>query len=302
MTEPAIVDVRMHGRARLTAAYVIRGRDATALIDCGPASSLRETLAALEQLQVTALDWIVLTHIHLDHAGAAGALAQQFPDARVAVHPRGKRHLVDPARLWDGVREIYGDATERIWGRPEPIADRRVHAVDDGATVDLGDRALTAIATPGHARHHHAWLDSRTGDAFVGDAIGMQVGGSELWRATTPPPDFDLHLARDSIARIRAAEPRRVWLGHFGAATSGGEAGAALAALDEGTRTLEAWVEAVRSLRADAATAPPGPAVSAWLRAREREQGWPLDASARLDATSDPAVDAAGVSGWLARS
>ena len=280
MSDPEIIDVHMHGRPGLTAAYLIRGRDATGLIDCGPASSLRRTLSALERLGVTALDWIVLTHIHLDHAGAAGAIAARFPAARIAVHPRGKRHLIDPARLWEGVRGVYGEATDRIWGRPDPIAEERVHAVEDGAAVDLGDRMLTAIATPGHARHHHAWLDSRTGDAFVGDAIGMQVGDSELWRATTPPPDFDLDLAQDSIARIRAAGPRRVWLGHFGAATAGGDPYAASAALDDGARTLEAWVGAVRSVRADGGKGALGPALSAWLRAREQAEGWPVDASA----------------------
>jgi glyoxylase-like metal-dependent hydrolase (beta-lactamase superfamily II) len=288
---PLVVDVRMHGRAEIAAAYVVRGARGTALVDTGPASSLPVTLAALAALGVESLDWIVLTHVHLDHAGAAGALAARFPAARIAVHPRGARHVADPTRLWAGVSAVYGDATEALWGRPEPIAPERVTAVEDGERVDLGDRGLRAIATPGHARHHHAWLDDATRDLFAGDAVGMQVGASELWRATTPPADFDPDAALASIERLRAAAPRRIWLGHFGAATAGGDAEAADAVLDAGAATLRAWVDAVT------AHGPHG--VAGWLAAREA--GWPAADRERLDATSDPALDAAGVAGWLAR-
>jgi glyoxylase-like metal-dependent hydrolase (beta-lactamase superfamily II) len=289
-----VIDVRMHGRPAATAAYLVRGSCATALVDTGPASSLPVTAAALERLGVERLDWIVLTHVHLDHAGACGALAARYPDAQVAVHRRGARHVVDPTALWDGVSAVYGDLTESLWGRPVPVAAERVVACADGDTVDLGDRCLRAVETVGHARHHHAWLDERDGDAFVGDAVGMQAGCDELWRASTPPADFDLDLALASIARLRELAPRRLWLGHFGLATFDGADQPTAALLDEGARTLRAWVAAVASLhsaglRDDALAA----GARGWLR--ERERAWPPTAQHHLDATSDPAIDAAGV-------
>ncbi len=297
---PGTVDVRMHGRARTTAAYLVVGSEATALIDTGPASSIDVTVAELERLGVERLDWIVLTHIHLDHAGACGALAALHPNAQVAVHPRGARHIVDPSRLWEGVRSIYGEHTDRLWGRPEPVAADRVHAIADGASIDIGDRQLTALETPGHARHHHTWLDSKDGSAFVGDAIGMQVGQHELWRATTPPPDFSRDAAIASIERIRAARPRQLWLGHFGAATAGGDATAVDSVLDACRQTLDDWTAAIGALHRSGKTGVElSQAVRGWLA--EQESGWPPQAGQALDETSEVAVDVAGVVGWLER-
>lgn len=297
---PAVVDVRMHGRARTTAAYLVAGSAATALIDTGPASSIDTMVAELERLGVERLDWIVLTHIHLDHAGACGALAALYPAARVAVHPRGARHIVDPSRLWDGVSSIYGERTERLWGRPEPVAAERVHALADGETIELGDRRLTALETPGHANHHHSWLDSLDGSAFVGDAIGMQVGRHELWRATTPPPDFDAGKAIASIERIRAARPRQLWLGHFGAATADDDATAIGSVLDACRQTLDDWTAAIGALLGAGRTgAELTQAVRDWLK--EHEAGWSPQAAQALDATSDVTIDVAGVTGWLER-
>src|SRR3954471_9923399 len=290
---PDVVDVRMHGHAQITSAYVVRGSRATALVDTGPAASLEATQRALLALGVEWLDWIVLTHVHLDHAGACGALAASHADAQVAVHPRGARHVADPSRLWRGVSAVYGDRTEALWGRPRPVPAARVHAFEDGGALDLGDRVLRAVATPGHARHHHAWIDETSGDAFVGDAVGLQVGSHEQWRATTPPADFDLQLALESIERIRAVAPTRVWLGHFGAAR-----GAVGEVLDAGAEVLREWVGAIRALLESGLESPELEwAVRAWLARRERRA--PAAAAALLDSTSDPAIDLAGVRGWL---
>lgn len=298
LSSPALIDVRMHGRPSTTAAYLVRGSRATALVDTGPASSLAATRAALARLRVERLDWIVLTHVHLDHAGAAGALAAQFPEARIAVHRRGARHLADPTALWQGVTAVYGERTEPLWGRPLPIAPERVRPIEDGDAIELGERRLLALETTGHARHHLAWIEQAGGDAFVGDAVGMQVGDDELWRATTPPPDFDLERALASIARLRAARPRRLWLGHFGAATFDRRSDGVAAVLDEAASTLRGWTRAIgalheRGLRGDALAA----AARTWLA--ERERAWPPSARAQLDGTSDPAVDVAGVAAWL---
>lgn len=296
-----VIDVRMHGVEGITAAYLVRGERATALVDCGPASSLEATLGGLRAAGVERLDWIVLTHIHLDHAGAAGALCCHFPTAKVAVHPRGARHMVDPSRLWQGVQSVYGERTEELWGGLLPIESSRVRTVAGGERIDLGGRELTAIETPGHARHHHCWLDSASGDIFVGDAVGMQVGEHELWRPTTPPPDFDLELALASLDRLRETAQARLLLGHFGPAVIDGDASRPSEVLDHCEGLLRDWVAAVERARAaseeqDAVVAK----VEAWLEGRD--PSWTAEAHNLLEQTSAVALDVSGITTWLDRT
>lgn len=301
MAKAETIDVLMQGHERLTAAYLLRGAGETALIDCGPASSLGALSAALAEHGVGRLDWIVLTHVHLDHAGAAGALARRFPGARVAVSSRGARHLADPTRLWEGVRAVYGADAERLWGRPLAVPEERLVAVDDGAEIDLGYHALRAVATPGHAKHHLAWVDDASGDAFVGDALGMRAAADgELWRASTPPAGFELETALESIASIRRQRPRRLFLGHYGAAAGDRDRLPVEQALAQGAETLRAWCDAIASrwsagIRGEALVA----AVAEWLAGEERRAA--PGARRLLDRTSPIAIDVAGVAGWLER-
>ncbi|MDQ4142271.1 MAG: MBL fold metallo-hydrolase [Actinomycetota bacterium] len=224
MTQPITIDSKMHGLEGITGTFLVRG-EKTALIETGPKSTVDNVLGGLEQNGVEHLDWIVVTHIHLDHAGAAGTLAQRFPEAKVAVHPVGAPHLVDPSKLWKSASRIYGDGMEDLWGGIDPIPNERILVIEDGSEIDLGGRRLRALETPGHAYHHHAYLDDATGAMFTGDALGVRLPEVGVVRPATPPPEFHLEKAVQSIRRIRDIGPTSLWLTHFGPH-------------DEGERTL----------------------------------------------------------------
>jgi len=211
------IDSRMNGCERITAVYYLPG-PRPAIIETAPATSLERVLAGLDEAGVHDLDWIVLTHIHLDHAGAAGHMAERFPRARVVGRAEGAPHLVDPTRLWQSASRLYDDM-EGLWGRMIPVPEDRIDAVStDGVVADLGDgRRLEAVYTPGHAAHHMALLERQGGDLFTGDALGVYLSELGAVHPATPPPELDLEAALDSIERLRALGPRRVFPTHFGA-------------------------------------------------------------------------------------
>lgn len=216
MTTPEIIDSKMHGHDGITATFLLADRK-TALVETGPKSSVDNVLAGLERAGVETLDWIVVTHIHLDHAGAAGTIAQRYPEAKVAVHPVGAPHLVDPSKLWSSASRIYGDDMEKLWGGIDPLPAERVVEIGDGDTIELGDSLqLKAIETPGHAWHHHAYLEESSGIIFTGDALGVSPRGVSAFRPATPPPEFKLEVALASIERIRTSGAEELWLTHFG--------------------------------------------------------------------------------------
>ena len=244
MTQPETIDVKMHGHDGLTAAFLVTGGK-TALVETGPKSSVENVLRGLESMRVERLDYIVVTHVHLDHAGAAGTLAARWPDATVAVHEVGAPHLADPSKLWSSAARIYGDDMERLWGGIDPVSHERILALRDGDRIDLGGRVLQAFDTPGHAYHHHAFLDDATGVLFAGDALGVLLPDIGLVRPATPPPEFNLEAAVDSIRRIRELEPASVWLTHFG------QAGRPPPEVcDEATEAMQAWAKWVDEGRA----------------------------------------------------
>ncbi|HJR46125.1 MAG TPA: MBL fold metallo-hydrolase [Actinomycetota bacterium] len=241
--QPTIIDTHMHGFEGITGAFLLRGEQ-TALVETGPRSSVEHVFAGLESAGVENLDWIVVTHIHLDHAGAAGTIARRFPGARVAVHPVGAPHLVDPSKLWKSASRIYGEAMDRLWGGIDPIDEDRIRVVADGDVIDLGGRTLTAIETPGHASHHHAYADDATGILFTGDAMGVSPRGIDAFRPATPPPEFHLETCLASIERIRRIAPRALWLTHYGPADVTVDE-----ACDEATDVLNRWAAWVRDGR-----------------------------------------------------
>ena len=238
-----VIDTKMHGFAGVTAAFVVRG-EKSALVETGPKSTVDNVVSALEDSSIESLDAIVVTHIHLDHAGAAGTLASLFPDATVYVHEVGAPHLVDPAKLWASASRIYGDQMEQMWGGIDPIPQERIHVLNDGDKVDLGGRTLQAIETPGHAYHHHAFLDDATGTVFTGDAVGVRLQGIDVIRPATPPPEFHLEKAIASIERIRKLGAERLALTHFGPVERSPDE-----LCDEGIEALNAWADWVRSAR-----------------------------------------------------
>ena len=201
------IDTFMGGRARYTAAYLIDASETT-LVETGPGTSVEPVAAALDHLGVAAgeLAHIVLTHIHLDHAGGVGQLAERFPRATVWVHARGAPHLADPTRLVASTARAWGEAEMReLFGPAAPVERDRVRPLEDTDTIALGDRSLSVLETTGHASHHVALVDSRTGAVFTGDALGIHVPDLPVLRPATPPPEFDLERYVASIERIRSA-------------------------------------------------------------------------------------------------
>ena len=240
-----MIDTQMGGYDGITAAYLIRA-DRPALVETGAALSAGLVADHLEQLGVGPDDLatIVVTHIHLDHAGGVGDLARAFPSAEIVVHERGARHLVSPERLLDSARRVYGDIMDTVFGELLPTPVERIRALGDTDEIDLGGgRRLTSTWSPGHASHHVGLLDSATGDLYVGDAAGIYVPEVDLVRPATPPPDFDLPVALASIQAFRALEPTRLLFSHFGPVSDVGTT------LDRSAEELELWVEMARDVR-----------------------------------------------------
>jgi glyoxylase-like metal-dependent hydrolase (beta-lactamase superfamily II) len=236
------IDTFMGGRERYTAAYLIHA-DQPTLVETGPGTSVEPVTRALDVLGIAtdALAHIVLTHIHLDHAGGVGALAGRFTRATVWVHERGARHLADPARLVESATRVYGkERMESLFGPVEAVPAERLRVLADLDVLDIGGRSLLAIDTPGHASHHLALVDSSTGVVFTGDALGIHVPDLPVLRPATPPPDFDLELAVASIERIRAAARSSLLFAHFGPITDVDRT------CDLAVRRLHEWTDAVR--------------------------------------------------------
>lgn len=211
-------------RPQFAAAYLVEGDGRGAFIDCGTNHSVPHMLAALERAGMTAgqIDWLVLTHVHLDHAGGAGALLPHLPNARVVVHPRGARHMIDPSKLVAGATAVYGEAAMRaLYGTLQPVPAERVVAAGDGHVVELAGRPLLCLDTPGHARHHIAIHDDDAGVFFTGDTFGISyrdfdTGQGAFIFPTTTPVQFEPEALHVSIDRMLAFHPRAMFPTHFG--------------------------------------------------------------------------------------
>ena len=199
------IDVRHLGRERVICCW----RVGDVLVDPGPESSL-ETL--VEALGGEAPRALLLTHIHLDHAGAAGAIVRRWPEVEVYVHERGAPHLLDPSKLLASAERLYGDEMERLWGEVVAVPGERLRALSGGETVE----GFRVAYTPGHASHHVCYLHEETGRAFVGDVAGVHIGDGDLVLPPTPPPDIDLEAWNDSLSRIAEWHPESLGITHFG--------------------------------------------------------------------------------------
>ncbi|MBK6486429.1 MAG: MBL fold metallo-hydrolase [Gemmatimonadetes bacterium] len=206
------------GREESVAVYLVETTDGVAVVDPGPSTcrdalrlALRDFGAAPDDLR-----HVLLTHIHLDHAGVTGTLAREFPSLRVHVHARGAPHLVDPSRLLESARRIYGHDMERLWGAFEAVEPGQLVVLQGSEQLSIGDRSLRVAYTPGHAWHHVSYLDESTGMAFVGDVAGegSQHGTPAL--PVAPPPDIDLEAWKPSLDRIAAWGPEALLVTHFG--------------------------------------------------------------------------------------
>jgi glyoxylase-like metal-dependent hydrolase (beta-lactamase superfamily II) len=213
----AFVDILHLGHAQAIGTGVLESEAGLGVIDPGPEACLESLETRLAELG-HALDEIravLLTHIHLDHATAAGAIVRRVPEARVYVHPRGAVHMIDPERLLSSARRIYGDAMDRLWGEFVPVPADAVVEVDEGDAIELGERRLDVAYVPGHAKHHVAYFDAETRTAWVGDVGGIRIPPG-LPVPVTPPPDIDIEAWNDSIDRVLAWGPARIVATHFG--------------------------------------------------------------------------------------
>jgi glyoxylase-like metal-dependent hydrolase (beta-lactamase superfamily II) len=229
-----LLDLRHLGHEHVIGSYLLPG-DEPALVDCGPSSclgALREGLAA-QGLEIGELRHLVLTHIHLDHAGAAGSLVRENPGLLVHVSEIGAPHLVDPSRLERSARRLYGERFDTLWGPLEPVPEANVRVVGDR----VGE--LEAFPTPGHASHHVSYL-APDGSCFTGDAAGVRIPPGRYVAPVAPPPDIDVEAWEETIDAIEARRPERLLLAHYGVAD---DPEAHLALLREALRT---WAERAR--------------------------------------------------------
>ncbi len=260
------IDTMLAGVPGMTGAHLIRA-DQPALIDCGTQTSAATVRDALAEagLGPDDLAWLVLTHVHLDHCGAAGDLARAFPRAMVVVHPRGARHLADPSRLVAGTHALFGRLSPAIGGLAAIPEERIVEAADGHRIALGGGRSLRAVWAPGHARHHMALLEEAEGILFAGDAVGVQMGGGQMY-PTIPPPEYDLDAGLASLDILEGLAPERMYVSHFGAVEDPGES------LDLGRRAQSAMGQAAREAHSWA----PGD-----LDALQRavDEAWPPDAA-----------------------
>jgi glyoxylase-like metal-dependent hydrolase (beta-lactamase superfamily II) len=292
-------------RPHLAACYIVRGRDAAAIVETGHAATVPRLQAALLQLGIArqAVRHVIVTHVHLDHAGGAGALMRELPEATLVAHPRGARHLVDPARLWAGTVGVYGEAaTKALYGEPIPVAAERVVEAPDGFSVDLGGRRLRFLDAPGHARHHFVVLDEASRGFFTGDSFGLSYretdGGPNgpFFCISTTPVQFDPAALHATIDRMLAEQPRRVYLTHYGCVE--GQIAAHGAELH---RSIDEHVRVARA-------APPGPdrhqaikaGLTAQLLANLSRQGVPLPQAQALEVfANDLELNSQGLGVWL---
>jgi glyoxylase-like metal-dependent hydrolase (beta-lactamase superfamily II) len=205
---PRLIDVLQQGRERVIGAWDLGGT----IVDPGPESRIETLLAGLPAPPRT----LLLTHIHLDHAGATGALVERFPDLQVYVHARGAPHLIDPTRLLQSAERIYGDDMAPLWGRVVPVPERNVHVLEGGETITVDGRDFEIAYTPGHASHHVVYFDGTDGTAYVGDVAGVRIPPADYVRAPTPPPDIDVEAWQRSIDLVAERRPSRLALTHFG--------------------------------------------------------------------------------------
>ena len=291
-------------RPSLAAIHMVVEQGRVALVDTGNNDSLKPTLGALERLGLGpgAVDYVILTHIHLDHAGGAGAMMAAFPRARLVVHPRGSRHMADPSQLLAGVRAVYGEeATARLYGELLPVAPERMIEAVDGLELDLAGRRLLCLDAPGHARHHIAIVDGASKGIFTGDLFGlsyreMDVDGRQFLFPTTTPVQFDPDAMHASIDRLMALGPEAMYLTHY----------SRLHDLPRQSAELHRRIDAAVAIARAAAGSGPGrhraikQGLTEFLLEESRRFGCRLDEAALLELwETDLELNAQGLGVWL---
>ena len=289
-------------RPQMDAAHVVVAGSRAAIVDTGPNTAVPLILAALAELGIErdAVEYLFLTHVHLDHAGGAGALMRELPRATAVVHPRGAPHMIDPTKLIAGTRAVYGDELySRLYGEILPIARERLVIAQDGQRFDLGDRNFECVHTPGHALHHQAIVDHGAVSIFTGDTFGLSYREFDTAQGpwimpTTTPTQFDPGQLKASIVRLMQFRPRRLYLTHYS------EVGQCARLANDMYEAIDDFVRIARNSGFDSARMTF--ALRDWAHGGLRDHGCRMDIDA-IDAIlgKDYELNAAGLAAWLKR-
>ncbi|RME91343.1 MAG: MBL fold metallo-hydrolase [Anaerolineae bacterium] len=260
------LDLHFQHRETAIAAYLIRHADGAVLVECGPGSTIESLKTGLQAhgLSLEDVTHVFLSHIHLDHAGAAGYLARQ--GAEIYVHPVGAPHLRNPEKLLASAKRIYEDQMDALWGEFLPVPEERLHTPQDGEEIAIGNLRIVAVDTPGHAKHHYAYLVD--GTCFTGDIGGVRMPGQRYLRLPLVPPDLHLETWRESIRRLQRLKPKRIAPTHFGIYE---DADWHLQAVLNELDAVSRWLEEV--MPADPSVEELGQKVVAWMETRGLQAG-----------------------------
>jgi len=293
-----------YGRPMLAAIHVVVEGGRAAIIDTGTNDSVPRVLGALAALGIEPenVDWVMLTHIHLDHAGGAGSLMCALPRARLLVHPRGLRHMIDPSRLWEGTSAVYGaERAYELYGLLVPVPPERIVPATDGLEVRLGERRFRVLDTPGHARHHICIWDDTARAFFPGDTFGLSyreldVDGRAFVVPTTTPTQFQPDAMHESIDRMLAMQPAAMYLTHYSRVTDVQRLGADL------HRLIETMVAVAQAARGDGVARHVEilAGLEQVIREEAGRQNWALDEEQTLELLRmDLELNAQGLGVWL---
>jgi glyoxylase-like metal-dependent hydrolase (beta-lactamase superfamily II) len=241
------VDLNFRDRPEIIATAILHGPAGVALVDPGPSTTLATLTAALEKKGIRFGDVreMLITHIHLDHAGATGTILERHPHIDVFVHTRGAPHLVDPSKLLASAGRLYAEDMDALWGEVKPVPAKHLRVVEGGETLTVVGREIKVEYTPGHASHHVSYLDTASRVAFVGDTAGIRRGSGTYVMPPTPPPDIDIEAWRASEQKILAWDPDTLFLTHFGPSHGARQHFQAM------FENIEGWSRIVRRLLAD---------------------------------------------------
>lgn len=295
-----------YGRPQLAAVHLVVHDGRAAVVDTGSNAAVPRVLGALAALGVApeAVEWVMLTHIHLDHAGGAGSLMCALPEAKLLVHPRGVRHMIDPARLWEGTAAVYGaERAFELYGHLVPVPAERIVPASDGLEFDLGARRFRVFDTPGHALHHICIWDAGAQAFFTGDAFGLSyreldVDGRAFVVPTTTPTQFDPEAMHASIDRLLSMRPQAMYLTHYGRVVDVERLGADL------HRLIDTMVAVARAARGDglARHVEILAGLEQVMREEAARQNWALDEEQALELLRmDLELNAQGLGVWLDR-
>ena len=264
------IDLNFQNKPRAIASYLIKDGDAVALVESGPGSTLAGLEAGLRAngLSLPDVTHVLLTHIHLDHAGAAGRLARY--GAQIYVHPVGAPHLLNPEKLIASAARIYGERMESLWGEFLPVTQDQLHVVNDAQEIQIGNLRFVALSTPGHAEHHHAYLFEDV--CFSGDAGGVRIPGYPYLRVPMPPPELHIPKWRASLALLRKQKFARIAPTHFGIYD---DPEWQLREVEKNLDAAERWLE--QTMPSDPPVDELRASFTAWMEAQAREQGLSAD-------------------------